>query len=409
MGKNNIKNKAMIYIWTFIIIYITDSLLFATNADRIFININRFGVVFLGMIMFFKKIVLGKKKMSIYMLVLSISIMASAVQANRLTTGYSYYTMIAGLWLSYILSDDISLEDFAHCYCNIMCIIAVVSLVAWVFARQIISMSFLPTITNSVGAKYKFLFLTATIMRPDIAKRNMGPFWEPGAYQVYLTVALFFTLFIDKRKQKTSNIVIFIAASLSTLSGAALIPILILVIAYSLEKKKIKSAIFSFVILCGIGVLFSTGTFDDITTKIRGESENNSITYRLIGMEGAFKGFFENPILGSTPERNEQIKSDLAWENLNQAYASNTNTYINFLAYYGIFVGGFMLIRAFRLFKKNISSPTAAWLCFIAYFLSTSNENMMGSILIVFLAFIKSNAEIENDTKNKGLKIHASS
>lgn len=393
--KTSIKNKA-IYIWTFIIIYMTDSLLFATNADKFFINLNRFGVVFIAMFVFFKKAIVRRRKIPIYMILLSVSVMVSAIQADRLTNGYSYYTMIACLWFSYMLSDDISLDKFAQCYCDIMRVIAIVSLVAWIFAQQIISMDFLPTITNSVGARYKFLFLTATIMRGDIAKRNMGPFWEPGAYQVYLTVALFFTLFIDKRKHRTSNIVIFILASLSTLSGAALIPILVLVIAYALDKKRIKSAVLSIVILCSISVLFSTGTFDDITAKLRGESENNSITYRLIGMEGAFKGFLENPVFGSTPERNEEIKSELAVKRLSQEYASNTNTYINFLAYYGIFVGGFMLIKTFNMFRKNVSSPVAAFLCFLAYFLSTSNENMMGSLLIVFLAFVKNDAANTN-------------
>lgn len=398
--KKIIKNKA-IYIWTFIIIYMTDSLLLATNANRFFINLNRFGVVFLAMCVFLKNAIAKNNKVQVYMILMSVSIIISAVQANRLINGYSYYTMIAGMWLAYMLSNDISLEDFAHSYCNIMRIIAIVSLVAWIFAQQIISMNFLPTITNTVGARYKFLFFTATNMRRDIAKRNMGPFWEPGAYQVYLTVALFFTLFIDKRKHKTVNLVIFILASLSTLSGAALIPILILITAYAFEKKRIKSAVFSLVILCSIGILFSTGAFDDITTKIKGESENNSITYRLIGIEGAFKGFVESPIFGSTPERNEQIKTELAIKYLKQTYASNTNTYLNFLAYYGIFVGGFMLIKTFKLFYKNVSSPIAALLCFGAYFISTSNENMMGSLLIIFMAFLKNRAEIEDNTKNR--------
>lgn len=377
------------YLMTFIVIYLTDSLIFATNASFAFYAIKRIGVVAIAGLMLLRAETIKKQKYDVIMFFLSCSVLASMALARNVADGYSYYTMVASLWFGYLYSREYSLEQFSHCFCKIMRIIAIVSLLAWLFSGVIVSIGVIPTVVNSVGAKYKTLILTSVPYRLDVAKRNMGPFWEPGTYQVYLNVALFFSLFIEKGRFRIFDCVIFIVTCLTTKSGAALVPIVLLLVSYTFEKKHIKTffavALLSSVIL----VMFNTGTFDDITEKMAGDSETNSIAYRWIGIEGSIRGFLNNPLFGSTPLKNELIKKELAMKYLGQWYASNTNTFLNYFAYYGILVGGFMLISSFRLFKTNMKSKLAALLAFSAYFVSTSNENMMASLLVVTLAFLK--------------------
>jgi hypothetical protein len=389
----NLKITSLTYVGVFFVIYITDTLLFATNAARLFLFAKRFGVVIVTMIMFFYKAFVKKDTVNLTVIFLSCSILCSAINANRIITGYSYYTMIACIWFGYLSSKNWSLEKFSHCYCRIMRIIAIVSLVGWLFASQITSIGAIPVVTNTVGYKYKTLILTAIPMITHHATRNMGPFWEPGAYQVYLNIALFFTLFVEQNRKKTFNVLLFVITCLSTLSGAALIPMLLMIAAYTFENKKVKSFVFSAVILSIILILFATGSFDVVIEKINRQDNTSSAIYRWIGIEGGIKGFLNNPIIGSTPEQNEQIKSELAMKYLGQKYASNTNTFINYFAYYGIFVGGFMLVRAYKLFRYNMTSTFAAWLCFTAFILTTSNENMMDSLMVVALLFLKSETE----------------
>lgn len=396
----NFKITQLTYIAVFFIIYITDSLIFATNEAMLFLYVKRFGVVIVTMVMLFYKAFIKRDTVNLIVISLSFSILCSAINSNRIVNGYSYYTMIACLWFGYLFSKDYSLEQFSYCYCKIMRMIAIVSLVGWLFAPLITSIDAIPVITNTVGYKYKTLILTAIPMIKHHATRNMGPFWEPGAYQVYLNMALFFTLFIEKNRKKTFDVILFVITCLSTLSGAALIPMLLMITAYAFENKKIKNFGFSVVILSIILILFATGSFDEVTEKMNQQDNTNSVVYRWIGIEGGIKGFLNNPIVGSTPEQNEQIKSELAMKYLGQTYASNTNTFVNYFAYYGIFVGGFMLIRAYKLFRCNMTSTFAALMCFTAFIFITSNENMMDSLMIVVLLFLKS--ERTNKTLIRG-------
>lgn len=390
-------NTKMLYLLTFFIIYLSDSLLFATNANEVFLKCNRFGLIIIVLLMLANKLISKNQndKIPVWLLVLSLSILISSLLAGRIVNGYSYYTMIAALWFGYLFSNKYSLEQFSHCFCKIMRIIAIVSLLAWLFSDVIRSMGDLPTITNTVGAQYKTLFLTNVPMLAQQAKRNMGPFWEPGAYQVYLSVALFFTMFMEKHKSKWIDAVLFIVAALSTLSGAALIPILLIIAAYMFEKKNLKRFTLVMLLFGLMFVLFNTGTFDEITAKMGNDLATNSIMYRWIGIEGGIRGFLHNPLFGSAPEMNESIKMQLAMQYMNQTYASNTNTFFNYLAYYGMFVGGFMLFRSYELFKNNVASTLAVWLTFGAYLFTTSNENMMASLLIVVLVFLKNKNELQ--------------
>lgn len=191
----------------FVIIYITDTLMFATNSVCAFLYVKRFGVIFIAAAMVLYRNAKNREGIQPVIIFLSGSIMISAILAGRFTTGYSYYTMIACIWLAYLFSREYSVEQFSYCFCRVMRIIAIVSLIGWLFASMITSVGAIPVITNTVGVKYKNLFLTVVPVLAHHAKRNMGPFWEPGAYQVYLNVALYFTLFIEKHKKKALDAV----------------------------------------------------------------------------------------------------------------------------------------------------------------------------------------------------------
>lgn len=377
-----------LYFMTLLVIYLTDSLLFATNSSRIFLHGKRYAVIMvaIAMLLFREK---GKQtKVPGVLVLLSISILTSSILAGRLINGYSYYTMIAILWYGYLFAEKYSSIGFAEAFCTIMRVIAMVSIACWLLSDFISSLSFLPTITNTNGLQYKFLFFTNIPMRVNHARRNLGPFWEPGAYQIYLVVALYFTMFVRQQKNKWFDVALFCTAALTTLSGAPLIPMLLLFVAYFLEKRDVKS--FGIVMFFGVMfiALFSTGFFNEMLEKLSGDGEYSSMTYRMIALEGGIKGFLANPIFGSSPETNEAIKLQLAQAYLDSDYSSNANTFANFFAYYGVFVGLFMLGASYLLFRKYAKSKIVVILIFAAYFISTSNENMMSSLLIGVIAFL---------------------
>lgn len=381
--------KAFHYIFTCIIIYITDSLLFGTNGSEIFRGISRYGIVLLGVGMIIRAERLKKEKFELLPFFLSMSVAVSLMLSKRISNGFFYYTMIASIWVAYLFARECTFEQFSYCFCKFMRIIAVVSLICWALSGVIKAMP-LPVITNTVGVKYKTLILTNVPMSDSLARRNMGPFWEPGAYQVYLNIALFLALFIEKKNNKLFDAALFVGTCVSTFSGAALIPAVMTIAAYAIEKKQMSSFFLVVIIGAGMIYLYNGGFLGEVTDKLTNTAETNSIVYRWIGIEGAVKGFLENPLFGSSPQMNEYIKATLAYKYLGHYYSSNTNTYLNYFAYFGFFVGGFMLLRAYNLFRKNITSFTAVMLAFGAYFISTSNEELMTSMIIIALTFLQS-------------------
>ena len=388
--KDNLQITKATYFWTFICTYLMDALVFATNSSTMFYSIKMYGVVVLALILLFRYEFIKKQKTDIIIYFLTLNILASMTLGGGLRSGYFYYLMIACIWVAYLLSREYSLEQFSYCYCRIMRVIAIVSLVVWVFSSQIKSMGIFPVITNTVGVRYKFLFFTCVPESMALAHRNMGPFWEPGAYQMFLNVALFFTLFIEKHRLRIFDCVLFAVTCISTKSGAALLPMVLIIAAYAIENKRMKSFFMVVFLSLVLYVMYSEGMFEQIFEKMNGEVETNSITYRWIGIETGIRAFFANPIFGSTLEKTEEIRRELAMKYLGRRSGSNTNTFMYYFGYYGLLVGWYMLSRTYRFFRRNLKSWLAAVLAFLGYFISTCNENFMASLVVVMLAFLQS-------------------
>lgn len=389
-GKNsNLDISGSEYLYTLMIIFLTDSLLFGTNSNVVLLYGARYFLILFTLFLLVREITYTKK-IDLILLFLSISILISSFLAGRLYSGYSYYTIISLLWFGRLFALHFDLDSFSYVFCKLMRIITIISLLGWLFASYVVSIDWLPIITNTVGNKYKSIIFTNIPVIPHHALRNQGPFWEPGVFQFYLNVAIYLTLFVVKNpKFKIFDLIIFNFALISTFSGAALVPMFLILLAFFFENTNVKSFIVVFLITCIYIGITSTGFLNIIFDKMLNQGSNNSIVYRWIGIEGSLKGFFLNPIFGSPPEVNEAIKSSLAIKYLGQTYGSNTNTFINYFAYYGVFVGSFMVIRTYSFFRRNSRSMIASLLVFGAYFISTSNENLTSSLLIFVLAFIK--------------------
>lgn len=378
------------FVIVFVIVYLTDSLVFALNGDFRFKAIQRYGVIILAFAILLISFYLKNTCVSYSFLILIFSITISAILSGQGIRAFSYYSLIATIVFATMFSKYCSYGKFARYFCMIMRIIAVVSLIGWIFSKKLGAFSLAPIITSPTGEHYRFFFLTNIPTYANAARRNWGPFWEPGTYQIYLNIAIYFSLFIEQDNKKIFDILLFSFTCLTTLSGAAVIPCLLFIAAYLFENKNIKS--FS-IVMAGIVlilVLMQLPIFSDIISKINGSSGSDSIVYRWIGIEGAWKSFIRNPLFGSSPDMNIAIKSGLALKYLGETYASNTNTLVNYFAYYGFFVGSFFAYKSYRFISKGAYSLVAKWLCFIAFFLTTSNEDLTISLFFVTLMFLKS-------------------
>lgn len=396
------KTNKVVFISVLIIIFLTDSLLFSTSNIAILNLIKRFSPVLLA----FAFILFNKFKILPGVLFACISIALTMVYVGRVFDGYSYITQISLLLCGYYYSTLVSFEEFKKFFIQWMRIIAIVSLVAFLLDSVIRGISFIPTITNSVDNSYKCLFFTNVPLSTSFGRRNWGPFWEPGTYQCYLNMALLFSVFSDYKK-KNFDILLFIVTALSTMSGAAILPMPFIILAYLFNSNKAfkeKKFFLIFFMCITIIVAIGSGAFDEVIEKATGgvSEENYSSGFRIGSMEANIKAALKYPLLGAPPETQDEMRKEIIGEITGRPSIGNTNTLFAYFSYYGILVGCYYTSRLIA-FTKNLSVNVVSRIfIFLAIFLATSNENLMSSSLINVLLFIGLK-DIISTQKSKGI------
>lgn len=398
------KNSTFVGILILIIIFLTETLLFSTNSSSVFTMVSRGGTVGLAYFMFIRYLAkyrgLTKRDLMTFMVIFSILI--SMVLAGRFFNGYSYITQISCLMFALFFSYECSQECFAEKYIKIMRIIAIASLIGFVFGRIIASIDFIPTITNSAGAVFKTLFITDIPVNSWAQRRNWGPFREPGVFQTYLNIALYFSLFF-KNKYRVFDSILFSITAITTLSGAAFIPIALIISAYVIGKdgESIKKSKIVFCIAIIIISILSSAHYEEMFFKLTGGFESSSFSYRYTSVVVNLKSFIEYPLFGAPPEIQDAARSQMLYLMTGQTKSGTTNTYLTFLSYYGAFVGGFLIYMTWRFLKVHIKSMLPTLLVFAAIIAMTSNENLTASLLICVLPFLMPEAERNKFVSNR--------
>lgn len=400
-----IENKNKVIIFTvFVIIYLTDTLLFATSTISILNVARRLIPVVVAVFMFF--IV---KSIDYVLVLVVLSMFFSMILHNG--NSYFYISAIALLYCAYACSKYISLEEFEEAYIKCMRLIAIISLIAFFLGGIIKSIGFIPTVTNTADNTYKTLFFTNIPVSDSLSRRNLGPFWEPGVYQYYLNIALIFTLHKES-KTMSYDVILFIVTLLTTLSGAAILPLPFIFLAYVLnskDRKNIKPYIYVIVFLFLGLLLLQTGMFDEIINKILGKEDDGlSRGFRIGSAVANIKMAIKYPFFGADPTLQGELRAETIQSLNGYATEGNTNTLLGYASYFGIFVAGYLWKRLYG-FCRQISATTFSTVClFIAIFLMTSNENLILSAPLYVLMFLKTEISLFQKSESGKLEFNVS-
>lgn len=145
-----------------------------------------------------------------------------------------------------------------------------------------------------------------------IIPRNCGYAWEPGAFAVYLCLAIFINLFISKSDKKSKiRFWILVSALITTQSTTGFIIFITIVLFYYANKKLNIILLALPVIITTIVYIFSLPFMGNKIFDLVNESSNmdeiveNSINnddavnpQRFVSFMIAYKDFLDNPILG---------------------------------------------------------------------------------------------------------------
>lgn len=315
-----------------------------------------------------------------------------------------------------IIVDSFSREDFLKCYVHILFTICCISLVYFFLTGENKALAVqLAKVYESGSSKYMALpwytFGWQTTAENSyvysyVFGRNAGPWWEPGAFQGFILIAMFALLnYRQLFKRKALLMCVFMLTILTTQSTTAFLCVLISLLAYSreyvdyifgntrLSKKsnRMKATVYVasaiFVVLISY-IIISSG---NISEKFI--STNGSYFHRMKDIQGTLSLLIYNPIAGIGLGKTGKLLRAAT------VSTSTATTLLTLAMYFGIPFATFYYYRfvkgCFSIFQPN-SFVKKIVLVVVFTIILMSETLYMLPIYAVFLFKWRSDKQIES-------------
>lgn len=235
------------------------------TLDEVFIYIDLVACAILTLHVLRNGILLDKRASVVLTLVVLWILLISIVHND---SAYKVYlALVMSFYLTFISAAIVSFEQFRVSFSRVVVFVAAISLGFFLFRDQLsIYYSHVEIITNnSIASYYNFWVWISHLEAID---RNFGVFWEPGAFQVFLNLALLFILQDPRqsRRLKVSACFILTAAILSTYSTTGYIGCVLVYGAALLRSTNRLTSRKTIVVVAGFIVLV-TATFTVIISN----------------------------------------------------------------------------------------------------------------------------------------------
>ena len=369
-----IQSDRKIDIITFFFIFLTSSYVVARDVVPSSIVIFIW-ILILGYLVFHSRFV-PKKAAFIPVLICAMYIFLYAVRENDIIVGIkNLFGLVAASF--YIFNFNINqIRDSIIRVVKFITIISLVCFASYLLIPQLNSL----LVINKEGISYSCLGIYVHMVGYS---RNCGMFWEPGAFQAFINVALL--LEISKKEPKYSTMLIFCIGVLTTFSKTGYVAVLIMLIIYILTKTDLSTSGLGKLLILGLMVFVVLFAFKDrifgssqntvfgkINTFFEYEEFNNtrrtSASARYFALKKPFEVFTQNPILGVGSQKLKELTYSYTLGNL-------TCTFVNWLAMYGILYGGIILAGYYKISSYLFNKRIVVFLCFINFFVITMSED----------------------------------
>ncbi|MBQ8849452.1 MAG: hypothetical protein IJ011_03850 [Clostridia bacterium] len=355
-------------------------------------------------------IVMGTKRFDRKLVIITASI-CLIIAVNTLLNDASLKIAVfycIGFAVAFLYANKVRYDVFADSYVRIMTFLCVISLILWAFFWVVPSSRNWFVVENAKGNLYNDLWLFSTAVNYQGMPRNQGMFWEPGAFQTFITMALLIE--INKEEMSLKRIVVFILSIVTTFSttGYFIIFAVTVYILYVLMQKNKKSPNkqdkmrIAFIIAGVVVVLLLLWQtlFDTSTYSVFGKIINffksggygekvSSVSIRIDSVIRPIGVFFKYPIFGCGHENLRDILYDYT-------NGMNTCTFVNWFAVYGVFFGVIMSCGTYKLIRKITQSKLSIFICLCIFLLSIISEDYTNSpiIMLFILEGFRRNEEV---------------
>lgn len=375
--------KSIIIIVCVFLLICTDSAFYLVNTQTgtVRMLIDLFAILLLILIK--DRITINRTSTSIVLIMFLISLLSGLITLAMKQT----IIIIVAIAIGWLFTNIVSYSDFKNLYTRIMFFLAFFSLITFavsVVAPQLVLL--LPQIVRQGGGANYYNALFSVICNSTYVSRNYGIFWEPGAFSIFLNIALFIELFHQNASIK--NVAVLCLAILSTLSTLGIACMLALVIGYTSQRKTfVRKGIKKFILFfmfCFVLYLIIDGEefiFHALgKLKINDGKINTSTAVRINAFVYMGKAFLSSPIWGIGYTK---------FLNIQESYCSGmaTFTFMNLLATYGLIGGILPIIGCFKFFLKNIKGVTSGLAMFGFTIMIFSTENFIQIALLYIMMF----------------------
>lgn len=176
---------------------------------------------------------------------------------------------------------------FVSYFCKIMFFFAIVSLLCFMFNCFNIVLPYIPVDGTNIdgGHVYRVSSIVYTQLcnlddGNSLSLRNCGPFWEPGAFQGFINMALIFDCFYNPHNRGwIIRTIVFILTIITTFSTGGYIVLFIMLFFFICQSCSIQNQykFFLKIILVSIGI-YCFISFDFLGNKISNDSGRMNLT-----------------------------------------------------------------------------------------------------------------------------------
>ena len=302
------------------------------------------------------------------------------------------------LFVVLLLQSALNYEDFKVYFVEIIYVLCIVSLIGFAVFTLIPQANSLFTVYGVKGKRFSNLILF--VYRNNY--RNQGMFWEPGAFQTFINLAILYEIFADRINKK--RLIVYIICIITTFSTTGYACTLLIIIIFLLggnthvnrNYKSTKHILIALLAISSI-ILFSFGDylFSVSSNTIFGKliiffnrreylaetgNQLSSASIRFFSIIKPIEVFFNKPIFGY----GYSGLSEYLWQ---FTFGMNTCTFINYFAVYGVFYGLIMMVGFLRnaRFVNKTGRGIISLLVFITFFLITASEDYVNNSFFVLL------------------------
>ncbi len=325
----------------------------------------------------------------------------------------TFFLMLICIWMSAIINKDnimaliktsfsivsvfiyaniINFEKFKKDYIDIIKFICIISLCGFTFFSIFKSMKSFFIQQNLSNNSYACLYL---YVHPINYLRNCGLFWEPGAFQTFIGLAILFEIMNTNPSKK--NILLFIITMITTFSTTGYFALIFLIL-LSLHRKNVDYSIKIYIVIAvviTIVFIFSNQTlffnrsrstaFGKVLNFIEKDSRaisnkrQTSTSIRVNSIIYPFIEYTKRPIFGCG-YTGLNINTYMYTRNM------NTCTFINWFAVYGTLYGIIMLTGFIKFSKKLAIRKVEFFTIILILMILIVSENYVNNAFIILLA-----------------------